>query len=93
MSKQCKENLGIYIHIPYCIKKCPYCAFNSFPAGLVPKGYCASLKNEIAWTAEALSLQGREVDTIYFGGGTPSLLEAREISSLIGKVADEFEEC
>ena len=72
--------LGIYVHIPFCTGKCPYCGFNSRPAheGEV-EGYAAALENEAA-----LRLEGRPaVDTIYFGGGTPTTVAASTLTHLL----------
>ena len=69
---------GIYIHIPFCIRKCPYCDFYSVPKEHDLCGrFLNALKNEI------LSFDPVEADTIYFGGGTPSLLTPEEISDII----------
>ena len=69
---------GIYIHIPFCIRKCPYCDFYSVTkeADLCAR-YITALKNEI------LSFDPVEADTVYFGGGTPSLLTPGEIHEII----------
>ena len=68
----------IYIHIPFCIRKCPYCDFYSVAKepGLCSR-FLTALKNEI------LSFDPVDADTIYFGGGTPSLLTPEEISDII----------
>lgn len=89
--------LGIYIHIPFCIQKCGYCDFLSFTDSSREdrKRYVDSLLEEILyWGGEhdelADSLRGRPVDTIFIGGGTPSLLEASEIDRLLGALARTF---
>jgi oxygen-independent coproporphyrinogen-3 oxidase len=72
--------LGLYVHIPFCGSICSYCNFNRglFDAGLKTR-YVDALVREIdAWTPETA-----EADTIFFGGGTPSLLEPAEIARLI----------
>jgi oxygen-independent coproporphyrinogen III oxidase len=71
--------LGLYLHIPFCSAICNYCNFNRglFDAGLKDK-YVAALRTEIA-----LNSDGSPVDSIFFGGGTPSLLEPGEIADLI----------
>lgn len=78
---------GIYIHIPFCIKKCNYCAFLSGPAGPeVRQEYVNHLIKEIR-------LRSREVpeaDTIYFGGGTPSLLTPEQIGRILEEVRSAF---
>ena len=74
-------SFSVYIHLPFCLKKCPYCSFFSLPlkeAGR--KGYIALLSEEMnAWKRE---LSGREAKTIYFGGGTPSLLSLSQWEGL-----------
>lgn len=78
---------GIYIHIPFCVKKCNYCAFLSGPAGpAVRQEYVNHLIKEIR-------LRSREVpeaDTIYFGGGTPSLLTPEQIGRILEEVRSAF---
>src|SRR5689334_3270167 len=71
--------LGLYVHIPFCSAICNYCNFNRglFDAGLKSR-YVAALLTEIGNKAD-----GSPADTVYFGGGTPSLLEPSEIERLI----------
>lgn len=80
--------LGIYIHIPFCIKKCPYCAFYSKRySEIEKKAYIASLiRNISAYKDRSLS-----ADTIYFGGGTPSLLTCTEVESIISALYHNFD--
>jgi oxygen-independent coproporphyrinogen-3 oxidase len=79
--------LGLYLHIPFCSAICNYCNFNRglFEAGLKDR-YVAALEREIRSSG-----RGEEADTIFFGGGTPSLLEPSEISLLIGACRDSFD--
>ena len=72
-------SLGIYLHIPFCSSICSYCNFNRglFDADLKAR-YVAALTTEIRTAGD-----GREADTIFFGGGTPSLLDPPEIRALI----------
>ena len=75
--------LSLYIHIPWCVQKCPYCDFNSHEAkGAIPEGdYIAAL---IADLEGALPLiWGRRVTTIFIGGGTPSLLSGEAVEALL----------
>jgi len=83
-----KESIGLYIHIPFCIKKCNYCDFCSFDDLKAEERdmYVSALCNELARESE--ELHGRTVDTVFFGGGTPSLLNENQfenIFSVIGK--------
>ncbi|MGI5899576.1 MAG: radical SAM family heme chaperone HemW [Christensenellales bacterium] len=84
---------GIYIHIPFCRKKCLYCDFVSFPicgegAFLNAEEYISALLTEMA--ARKGELEGKAVDTIFFGGGTPSLLEKEQIAVLMQAISDSF---
>ena len=75
--------LSLYIHIPWCVQKCPYCDFNSHQMreGLPETGYLAAL---IADLESALPLVwGRKVSSIFFGGGTPSLLSGEGLDALL----------
>ncbi|MDO3626946.1 radical SAM family heme chaperone HemW [Mucilaginibacter sp. BT774] len=77
---------GIYIHIPFCKQACHYCDFH-FSTSLVYKtNLLAALHQEIRLQKEFLS--GETIETIYFGGGTPSLLEGEEINHLINIITD-----
>jgi len=77
---------GIYIHIPFCLKKCPYCNFFSTPDLSLKESYIKALFHEIDHYNGCLL----SFDTIYFGGGTPSLLSAVEISSILKKLFKHF---
>jgi len=75
--------LALYVHIPWCVKKCPYCDFNSHQAkGEVPeKAYVDALVSDLE---QALpEVWGRRVASVFFGGGTPSLFSAAAIETLI----------
>ena len=79
------RTLGIYLHIPFCKSKCAYCDFYSLPCREGDMGrYCAALKAHLRETAP--QARGRVVDTVYLGGGTPSLLGGRAIAGLLGTV-------
>lgn len=72
-----RRELGIYVHIPFCVKKCAYCDFLSFPAKMnTQRSYFRALREEIASFAPAREY---EAVSVYFGGGTPSLADADEI--------------
>jgi len=75
--------LALYVHIPWCVKKCPYCDFNSHQArGDVPeKAYVEALVADLELTLP--DVWGRRVYSIFFGGGTPSLFSAAAIETLI----------
>ncbi|MDP8223510.1 MAG: radical SAM family heme chaperone HemW [Candidatus Lernaella stagnicola] len=81
-----KNNTGIYLHIPFCTTKCGYCSFNSVPLpGEATLGrYLRALAAEIDSRARELAHFGPE--TIYFGGGTPSLVAPADIEGMIRRV-------
>lgn len=76
------DSMGVYIHIPFCVRKCVYCDFQSAPATRQEQQkYVTALKREII--NEAVKYAGYKVKTIFFGGGTPSILEAEEIAEIL----------
>jgi putative oxygen-independent coproporphyrinogen III oxidase len=78
--------LSLYIHIPWCVRKCPYCDFNSHePRGALPEQeYVAALIRDLE-TALPL-VWGRKVYTVFFGGGTPSLLSGESVAEILRQV-------
>lgn len=81
--------MELYLHIPFCARKCNYCDFLSFPAAAeLQHAYLEKLKQELA--ATAAFWREAVVDTIFIGGGTPSLLDARELSSLLDTVREHY---
>lgn len=83
--------LSLYVHIPWCAKKCPYCDFNSHTSdGKLPESnYVAALMDDL--DGDLAAIQGRELESIFFGGGTPSLFSAGAIGSILQGVADRIE--
>ena len=79
--------LGLYLHVPFCASICNYCNFNRglFESGLKDR-YVAALEQEISSRPT-----GEAADTIFFGGGTPSLLEPAEIARLIAACRQTFD--
>jgi len=81
--------LSLYIHIPWCIRKCPYCDFNSHQTkeptssqpGFPEDAYIDALLDDLA--ADLPFVQGRSIETLFFGGGTPSLLSASALERLL----------
>ena len=71
---------SVYIHIPFCKQKCKYCSFVSFTNQEKMLGYIFSLLKEID-----TNYNGEELDTLYFGGGTPSLIEVQYLKKIINK--------
>ena len=78
-----------YIHIPFCDHKCIYCDFYSIITTDNIQSFLKALKKEITHYAEKYS-NGRELISIFFGGGTPSLMEAEYISDIIGDIKSNF---
>lgn len=79
------EPLGVYIHWPFCKSKCPYCDFNSHVRdGVRHERWRNALLAELEHAAR--EAPGRRVETVFFGGGTPSLMEPATVSALIGRV-------
>jgi putative oxygen-independent coproporphyrinogen III oxidase len=78
--------LSLYVHVPWCVRKCPYCDFNSHEArGEVPEA--AYIEALISDLDQALPLVwGRRVYTVFFGGGTPSLLSANAIDTVLSSI-------
>ena len=79
--------LSLYIHLPWCVKKCPYCDFNSHEArnGNMPENdYVAALIRDLETALP--QIWGRKVVSVFFGGGTPSLFSARSIDALLTAV-------
>ncbi len=90
-----RRPLGLYVHIPFCSAICNYCNFNRglFDAALKER-YVAALLQEIRGYGEGapdLRLRSGQADTIFFGGGTPSLLEPSEIASIVAACRESFD--
>jgi putative oxygen-independent coproporphyrinogen III oxidase len=84
------EPLALYIHWPFCLAKCPYCDFNSHVRERIPQArFRAALRLELEW--EAARLGRRRLTSIFFGGGTPSLMEPETVALLIADAERLFE--
>ena len=84
------DGIGLYLHVPFCETKCPYCDFNTY-AGIenqIP-GYVSALKNELTSWGQVLSRP--PVRTIFLGGGTPSYLPPADIDGILGTIRKSFE--
>ncbi len=79
--------LALYVHIPWCVRKCPYCDFNSHtaPAGLPENAYVAALMADLDQDLRDYGsvLAGRSIVSVFFGGGTPSLFSAAAIGAIL----------
>lgn len=82
--------LSLYIHIPWCVQKCPYCDFNSHAQkGSIPEA--EYIRHLLADLAQQLDyVQGRELHSIFIGGGTPSLFAAENIAYLLAQIAQRI---
>ena len=82
---------SLYIHIPYCLSKCPYCDFNSHVVAEIPEqAYVDALLSELAHYGELEEWRGRTAQSIFFGGGTPSTFKPESIGKLLAWVAATF---
>jgi oxygen-independent coproporphyrinogen-3 oxidase len=83
--------LGLYIHIPYCASRCHYCDFNTYRFDAVQvEQYLKALAQEIDLRAAMEALQGRRLCSVFFGGGTPSILEASQIVRILDRCRAAF---
>jgi oxygen-independent coproporphyrinogen-3 oxidase len=91
--------LGFYLHVPYCATRCGYCDFNTYTAselrgsGGAPasrENYTDVLIDEIRLARKVLGDDPRRVETVFVGGGTPTLLPAADLGRMLGAIRDEF---
>lgn len=85
--------ISLYLHIPFCIHKCSYCDFFSLGVGqqLIPgEQYMARLTDELRTMVERLGLRGRGLASIFFGGGTPSMIAPRLLGAFLEAVTRVF---
>ena len=77
-----EKTLGVYIHIPFCVSKCAYCDFYSVAGaeGLMDRYKAAVIKSISEWSSQ---LEGYVIDTVYFGGGTPSYFGASRLVAIL----------
>ncbi|WP_426624078.1 radical SAM family heme chaperone HemW [Leifsonia sp. McL0607] len=92
-----ERDFGVYLHVPFCRVRCGYCDFNTYTAtelrGVAQSEYAGHAVREVAFAAEALERSGvpaREVSTVFFGGGTPTLLPPDDLGSMLGGVRDAW---
>ena len=85
------EPFSLYVHIPYCIKKCPYCDFNVHVVSRIPEAaYSEALLAELEYYAGLGDWRGRSLKSIYFGGGTPSTFSPSGIARILERAAALF---
>src|SRR3954462_6312327 len=84
---------GVYVHVPWCASRCGYCDFNTYVPGRVrgaaPAGYAATAAAELRLAAAALGGSAPPVQTVFFGGGTPTLLPVRELAAVLAAIDAE----
>src|SRR5262245_2230432 len=81
---------GVYVHWPFCLSKCPYCDFNSHVRheAIDEARFVRAFETEIATTAARAP--GRTVSTIFFGGGTPSLMQPESVSAILDAIGKHW---
>jgi putative oxygen-independent coproporphyrinogen III oxidase len=87
--------LGFYLHVPFCASRCGYCDFNTYTAkelggGASQASYAETAISEVRLARRVLEDLDRPVDTVFFGGGTPTLLPADDLGRMLAAVRDEF---
>ncbi|MDC9701173.1 MAG: radical SAM family heme chaperone HemW [Alphaproteobacteria bacterium] len=89
MTVELRGNFGIYVHWPFCASKCPYCDFNSHVRHkeVDQFRYAAALIRELDYYAVRTSGSGRRLESIFFGGGTPSLMDPRVVSKILEAIS------
>ncbi|HVZ51092.1 MAG TPA: radical SAM family heme chaperone HemW, partial [Pseudolabrys sp.] len=90
MSLTSPAPFAVYVHWPFCLSKCPYCDFNSHVrhGGYDEARYVRAVEAELA--ANAARVPGRTVSTIFFGGGTPSLMQPSSVAAILDAVAKHW---
>lgn len=88
-----KEDFHLYVHIPYCIKKCDFCYYISYECKIhqIPEDYLDALKKEIRMYGDMEQIKGRKLRSIYIGGGTPTLMTLTQIKELLDVIWESFD--
>jgi oxygen-independent coproporphyrinogen-3 oxidase len=82
---------SVYVHVPWCLSRCPYCDFNTYAARAWPEDeYREALEAELGWYASRPPLSGVSLATVFFGGGTPSLFAPETIARLLDALKARF---
>lgn len=91
LSGTTEPSLALYVHMPWCVRKCPYCDFNShqLKSASPDASYIDALIRD--FDGELPRLAGRRIDTVFFGGGTPSLFQPEDFSRLLGELRRRIE--
>src|SRR5260370_37297727 len=84
---------GVYVHFPFCLSKCPYCDFASVVARQIPQvRYTEAIIRELRMrVSRSPELIKRSVDSLYFGGGTPSLWNPKHLQTVLSHLAQVFD--
>ncbi|NLU69135.1 radical SAM family heme chaperone HemW [Streptomyces sp. HNM0574] len=91
--------LGFYLHVPYCASRCGYCDFNTYTASELRgrggalasrENYARTLAEEVRLARKVLDGDGRRVETVFVGGGTPTLLPAADLGHMLSVIREEF---
>jgi oxygen-independent coproporphyrinogen-3 oxidase len=84
------RDFGVYVHVPFCTVRCGYCDFNTYApgelGGATPAGYVDAALHEMELAGAAMGAEVRPASTVFFGGGTPTLLPADALARLLGGV-------
>lgn len=82
---------SVYVHVPFCARKCPYCDFNTYAVAKVPESeYVSAVCREINRYTEKSGFLGRSVQTVFFGGGTPSMFSAASLARILEEIDRAF---
>jgi putative oxygen-independent coproporphyrinogen III oxidase len=86
---------GLYVHVPFCATRCGYCDFNTYTAaelrgGVTPAGFAATAIDELALARRVLGDAAPRVDTVFFGGGTPTLLPPGDLAAILEAIDGAF---
>ena len=86
-----QRSFGVYLHVPFCAVRCGYCDFNTYTATELGGGgsqaaYAATAAREVTLAAKVLGDAARPAQTVFFGGGTPTLLPAGDLAAMLGAV-------
>lgn len=91
------RSFGVYVHVPYCRVRCGYCDFNTYTAselgGTKRDDYAGQVQQELKFGADVMrqaQLPERQVSTVFFGGGTPTLLPASDLTAMLGSITSEW---
>ena len=92
-----RKPFGLYVHVPFCSVRCGYCDFNTYTAselgdevGASRSSYAEAAIREIRFARQVLGHRDVKIETIFFGGGTPTLLKPADLGAIVASAAAEF---